>query len=197
MTTESTFDKLNKINVNDKIEVKNTGKIKLSYLSWSFAWAEVKKLYPNVQVNVRENECGLPFFSSDLGIVVKVGVTINELEHVVYLPVMDGANNAMKTEPYTYTTKYGEKQVKAATMMDINKAIQRATVKAIGLHGLGLYIYAGEDLPENEEKKSEPKKTSSRKSSKKDDSNVEELSKDDTMEKEVEEAPKRRGFRRR
>jgi len=149
---ESTFDKLNKLDVSDKVEIKDTGRVKLSYLSWAWAWAEAKKLYPDVQVSVAENEQGLPYFTSDEGIMVKVGVEIEGINHTVYLPVMDGANNAMKTVDYTFKTKYGEKEVKAATMMDINKTIQRAIVKGLGLHGLGLYIYAGEDLPEGQEK---------------------------------------------
>lgn len=146
----SVFETLNKINVNDKTEVKDTGKVKLTYLSWAFAWAEAKKLYPNLKVTVFENEQGLPYFLSEQGIMVKVSVEIEETSHTVYLPVMDGANNAMKSEEYEVKTKYNTRTVKAANMMDINKTIQRATVKALGLHGLGLYIYAGEDLPEDE-----------------------------------------------
>lgn len=154
----SAFERLNSINVNEKTETKDTGRVKLTYLSWAWAWAEAKKMFPDLKVKVHENEQGLPYFASNEGIMVKVDVEIENISHTVYLPVMDGANNAMKTESYTFSTKYGEKEVKAATMMDINKAIQRATVKALGLHGLGLYIYAGEDLPEGEEAESPVKK---------------------------------------
>ena len=69
----------------------------------------------------------------------------------MWLPVMDGANKAMKRTPYKYQTKYnGEKTVEAATMMDINKTIMRCLVKNLAMFGLGLYIYAGEDLPETD-----------------------------------------------
>lgn len=153
---KTVFETLNSINVNDKVEIKDTGRVKLTYLSWAWAWAEVKKVYPDVKVTVHESELGLPYFPSDEGIMVKVDVEIEGVSHTVYLPVMDGANNAMKQVDYKVKTRYGDKEVKAATMMDINKTIQRATVKALGLHGLGLYIYAGEDLPEGEEKE-EPK----------------------------------------
>ncbi len=158
MSTESLFEKLNKIDVSEKVEIKDTGRVKLSYLSWAWAWAEIKKKCPNIKVTVHENEAGLPYFASDEGIMTKVSIDIDGISHTVYLPVMDGANNAMKTVPYKYKTRYGDKDVKAATMMDINKAIQRATVKAIALHGLGLYIYAGEDLPESEEETKSPVK---------------------------------------
>jgi hypothetical protein len=67
----------------------------------------------------------------------------------MWLPVMDGANKAMKAEAYTYTTKYGEKDVEPASMFDINKTIMRCLVKNLAMFGLGLYIYAGEDLPED------------------------------------------------
>jgi hypothetical protein len=64
---------------------------------------------------------------------------------------MDGANKAMKQESYSYKTKYGEKWVEAASMFDVNKTIMRCLVKNLAMFGLGLYIYAGEDLPENED----------------------------------------------
>ena len=75
-------------------------------------------------------------------------VTINGITKEMWLPVMDSKNKAMKKEPYTYTTKYGEKTVESATMFEINKTIMRCLVKNLAMFGLGLYIYAGEDLPE-------------------------------------------------
>lgn len=139
--SETVFEKLNKINVSDKTDKKG----QFTYLSWVWAWGELKKIAPNSTVKVYETESGLPYFSDgDVGIMVKVGVTVEQTEHISYLPVMNFSNKAIKAS--------------AANMMDINKAIQRATVKAIGLHGLGLYIYAGEDLPEEEAKKVSPVK---------------------------------------
>lgn len=157
---ENNFKKLYTQNVSDKTETKDN----LTYLSWAYAWAEIKKIDPNTSYKVYENAEGLPYFSSSLGFFVKVGVTFEGLEHINILPVMNGANKAMKGEAYTYEVAKWEyvngrkqktgtttKTVEAADAMDINKAIQRALVKAIAMHGLGLYIYAGEDLPEKEE----------------------------------------------
>jgi hypothetical protein len=127
------FDTLSSINVNDKTEKKGN----LTYLSWAWAWAEVKKQYPDVQREVYENENGCNYFTDGKSCWVKVGVTINGLEHIDYLPVMDFRNKSILLD--------------SVTSMDINKAIQRSTTKALALHGLGLYIYAGEDLPEGYE----------------------------------------------
>ena len=162
------FEQLNNINVQDKIEKKNG----LSYLSWAWAWQEIKKRHPSIQYEVVKNESGLPFFKSEEGYMVYTKVTIDDITHEMWLPVMDGANKAMKSEPYTYkvqkkewSTKYNkyirskdpkgnylfeEKQVEAATMFDINTAIMRCLVKNVAMHGLGLYIYAGEDIPSSE-----------------------------------------------
>lgn len=189
MSEETLFEKLSKINVNDKTEKKG----KFTYLSWAFAWAELKKVAPNAVVTVYHDEVtNKPYFGlGEAGVLVKVGVTVNDVEHISYLPCMDFKNKAI-----------AEQDVNA---MDVNKAIQRATVKAIGLHGLGLYIYAGEDLPESEES-SEPKKTSTRKKAapKKDKKQTEmkieekEEKPDEPQEEEQqEEKPRRRGFRRR
>ena len=125
------FKTLSEINVNDKTEKKG----KFTYLSWSFAWAELKKVSPTATAKVYHDEnTNMPYFASKAGVIVKVGITVNDLEHINYLPVMDFRNAAIATDK--------------VNMMDVNKAIQRCTVKAIALHGLGLYIYAGEDLPE-------------------------------------------------
>jgi len=125
------FKKLSEINVNDKTDKKG----KFTYLSWSFAWSELKKISPTATAKVYHDEnTNMPYFASKMGVIVKVGVTVDGLEHINYLPVMDFKNKS--------------KSVDTVDMMDINKAIQRCTTKAIALHGLGLYIYAGEDLPE-------------------------------------------------
>ena len=130
MTTKSIFKTLSVINVNEYTENKG----KFTYLSWAFAWQKLLSNFPTATRTVYENPVtGLPYWEDNKGVIVKVGVTINDIEHISYLPVMDMRNNAKKPEQ--------------STMMDVNKAIQRATVKAISLHGLGLYIYAGEDLP--------------------------------------------------
>lgn len=111
----------------------------LIYLSWSFAWAEIKKRYPNAQDKIYErivDEYGntVNYFTDGKTCWVKVGVTVNDIEHIVELPVMDNRNKSIAVEQ--------------VTSMDVNKAIQRCMTKAIAKHGLGLYIYNGEDLPE-------------------------------------------------
>ena len=131
----SIFESLNRINVGDHTEKKNG----LTYLSWAWAWAEVKKLYPEARYTIyeRETEFGpVNYFTDGRTCWVKTGVTIEGLEHIEELPVMDFKNRSI-----AYTD---------VTSMDINKAIQRSLTKACARHGLGLYIYAGEDLPEEE-----------------------------------------------
>ena len=129
---KSVFETLNGVNCNEHTEKKNG----LTYLSWAWAWAEVKKRYPDAFYKIYENEAGRPYFDDGKTCWVKTGVTIEGLEHIEYLPVMDNRNNSIPLE--------------RVTSMDMNKAIQRSLTKAAARHGLGLYIYAGEDLPENE-----------------------------------------------
>ena len=151
-----TFEELLKVNVNDYIEKKKTGSVELTYLSWVYAWSEFKKNFPKATYEVWKNEQGLPYaYDPNTGYMCYVTVSNGEGEsHEMWLPVMDGANKAMKAEPYTYTTKYsGEKTVEQASMFDVNKTVMRALVKCIAMFGLGLYIYAGEDLPEGEDNK--------------------------------------------
>lgn len=126
------FVQLNNVNVGEKIEQKN----KLSYLSWAWAWAEVKKLFPDTMYTIYENANGLNYHTDGRTAWVKTGVTVNGIEHIEYLPVMDYRNASIGIDKITST--------------DVNKAIQRSLTKAVARHGLGLYIYAGEDLPENE-----------------------------------------------
>lgn len=137
----SIFETLNKINVNDKTEQKNG----LTYLSWAWAWGEVKKACPEAMFTIyeRETEYGpVNYFTDGRTCWVKTGLTIEGLEHIEELPVMDFKNRAIPLDQITST--------------DVNKAIQRSLTKAAARHGLGLYIYAGEDLPEEE---SEARKT--------------------------------------
>lgn len=145
---ENVFEKLSSINVNDKVEKKSN----LTYLSWAWAWAEVKKAYPDATYQVKGDPITQKpyFYDESLGYMVMTEVTIKGETLEMWLPVMDGANKSMKKESYTYQTKYGEKVVEAATMFDINKTLMRCLTKNLAMFGLGLYIYAGEDLPENE-----------------------------------------------
>lgn len=143
------FENLFKVNVNGQVEKKNG----LNYLSWVFAWAEVKKRYPEATYEVKQfGENQLPYvYDENTGYMVFTTVTIKGLTHEMWLPVMDGANKAMKNKPYTYDTRYKKGVVvEAATMFDINKTIMRCLAKNLAMFGLGLYIYAGEDLPESE-----------------------------------------------
>ena len=141
----SVFEELNKLNVNDKVEQKQ----KLTYLSWAWAWAKVKEKYPDATYKIWKDSEGNPYtYNSTLGYMCYTTVTIEDETLEMWLPVMNGANKAMLCHSYKYTTKYGEKEVEAATMFDINKTIMRCLVKNLAMFGLGLYIYAGEDLPE-------------------------------------------------
>jgi len=144
------FITLNNINVNEHTEKKGN----LTYLSWAWAWAEVKKLYPDTTYTIYENEAtGLPYFTDGKTCMVKTGVTCNGIEHIEFLPIMDFKNKSIA---------YGD-----VTSMDINKAIQRSLTKACARHGLGLYIYSSEDLPEVElEKATEELKASNKKGQK-------------------------------
>lgn len=144
-----TFLDMRKINVNDRVEKKDG----LSYLTWSWAWDEFKQAYPEATYEVMKNDQGLPYFESNAGAMCYTRVTVNGLTHEMWLPVMDGKNKAMKSMPYTYsvrdfkTKQQVEKTVEAFTMFDVNKTVMRCLVKNLAMFGLGLYIYAGEDLP--------------------------------------------------
>jgi len=151
------FKKLNAINVNDKVEQKSNGSVNLSYLSWAWAWGELVKVYPDAVYEIERFEGKPYFYDENLGYMVFTKLTIENITHEMWLPVMDGSNKAMKKDSYKYTTKYGEKTVEPASMFDINKTIMRCLVKNIAMFGLGLYIYAGEDLPENVSEKPETK----------------------------------------
>ena len=153
---ENMFEKLYSINVNDKTEKKNN----LTYLSWAWAWGEFKKIYPEATYKIKRIEDKPYIYDENLGYMVFTEVTVGNLTHEMWLPVMDGANKSMKNKPYTYKQKeynygkftgnYIEKTVEPATMFDINKTIMRCLTKNLAMFGLGLYIYAGEDLPEED-----------------------------------------------
>ena len=134
MENKNYFVELNGIDVNDKTEKKNG----LTYLSWAWAWGEVKKRYPDANYKVYETIDGCIYFTDGRTAWVKTGVIINNIEHIEYLPIMDYKNKSIPLEQIT--------------SFDVNKTIQRSLTKAVARHGLGLYIYAGEDLPEDAEK---------------------------------------------
>lgn len=143
------FGDLNDLNINGHTEVKEVGGKKLTYLSWPWAWAEVKKRYPDAHYEIWRGENGLPYsVDPQTGYMVFTSVTIEGVTHDMWLPVMNGANKAMKPSAYKYKVGTYEKECEAATMTDINKTIMRCLVKNLAMFGLGLYIYAGEDLPE-------------------------------------------------
>lgn len=151
--TKSVFAALNAIDVSAHTEVKGEGKDKLTYLSWVWAWQQVKSNYPDANYEVRHWD-GKPFlFDEYLGYMVETSVTIQGETMGMWLPVMDSKNKAMKQFPYDYKTRSGNKIVEAASMFDVNTAIMRCLVKNIAMFGLGLYIYAGEDLPQEAKEK--------------------------------------------
>lgn len=150
----SVFQTLSAIDVSGKTEKKSN----LTYLSWAWAWGELKKLYSDASYTIYENEIDdllihgeqafpikrtVNYFTDGRTAWVKVGVTVDGQEHIEMLPVMDHRNKSIA--------------LNAIDSFAVNKTIQRALTKAIARHGLGLYIYAGEDLPETvkEEKQSE------------------------------------------
>ena len=142
----SVFATLSAINLNDKVEKKKD----LTYLSWTYAWSEVQKHFPDASYEVMFFD-GFPYiYDPSTGYMVFTKVTIEGQTRMMWLPVMDGANKAMKVSEYTYPTRYGDKTVEAASMFDINKTIMRCLVKNLAMFGLGIYIFAGEDLPEGD-----------------------------------------------
>jgi hypothetical protein len=128
----TTFEKLSAINVNAKAEQKGG----LTYLSWAWSWSEVKKACPDANYTIYENADGFFYHTDGKTCWVKTGVTIEGVEHIEYLPIMNFSNKSVGVE--------------GVTSVDVNKAIQRSITKASARHGLGMYIYAGEDLPESE-----------------------------------------------
>ena len=162
METKDLFRELVQVNVNDYVEQKNG----LNYLSWANAIQEICKRH-NEQFEYEIEKFGenkLPYVYDDgVGFMVFTNITMFGQKREMWLPVMDNNNNAMLKEPYSYQVKkyeynpatgkkefmgnYDEKQVGKATMFDINKTIMRCLVKNLAMFGLGLYIYAGEDLP--------------------------------------------------
>ena len=122
------FTEMCAINVNDIVEKKG----KFDYLSWAHAWKIFKEAHPLATYEVLKTDAGMPYFIDDCGAFCFTRVTVDELTHEMWLPVMDMQNKA----------------VKAPDAMQVNKAIMRCLVKNLAMFGLGLYSYAGEDLPD-------------------------------------------------
>ena len=143
---KSVFAVLNEINCNDHTEQKKAGYSTLTYLSWAWAWQICKQNFPDATYTIYENDKGWNYHTDGRTAWVKTGVTINGLEHIEYLPVMNSRNQSIILDD--------------VTSFDVNKAIQRSLTKALARHGLGLYIYAGEDLPDaaDDEARAEVKK---------------------------------------
>lgn len=146
MCKKEDFEKLYTLDVSKQVEKKDN----LSYLSWAYAWREFKRVYPDAEYTVKKDENGRCYFGDeDIGYMVYTTVTAGNLTYEMWLPVMDSKNKTMKLKPYKYSTKYGQKDVAGISMFDINKTVMRCLVKNLAMFGLGLYIYAGEDLPED------------------------------------------------
>ena len=142
----SKFDEVNALSVNDKTEKKGG----LTYLSWAWAWGEFKKVYPEAKYEVVKFDNKPYLEDENLGYMVFTKVEVEDLVYEMWLPVMDYRNKAIP--------------VGQASMFDINKTIMRCLTKNLAMFGLGLYIYAGEDLPEEQaqEKKENQKKIDKR-----------------------------------
>ena len=125
------FEEIYSLNVNDKTEKKG----QLTYLSWAWAWAEFKKKYPKATYSVDKFDGTYCTGNEKLGWMVRTEVYADELCYEMWLPIMDMRNNA----------------ILAPKMTDVNKTIMSCLTKNLAMFGLGLYIYAGEDLPEDED----------------------------------------------
>ena len=127
-TTQSTFMKLFKTDVSEYVKQKGD----YNYLSWAFAVQELKRVCPNARWGVTKAEDGSPFFKTACGYFVDVWVEVDGVSLSQIHPVLDHRNEAVENP----------------NAFQINTSLQRALAKCIALHGLGLYIFAGEDLPE-------------------------------------------------
>lgn len=134
MERTDTFKKLSALNLNDVKEQKGEGRNALDYISWAWAWQRLHELYPTATSTIYKNAQGWNYHTDGRTCWVEVGVTVEGLEFVEHLPVMDNRNHSIPANQ--------------VTSFDVNKAIKRCLTKAIAAHGLGLYVYAGEDLPD-------------------------------------------------
>jgi len=124
------FAQLARVDVSEYVEKKG----EFSYLSWAWAVDRLRKAYPDATWEVKRFN-GVPYLKTDCGYFVEVAVTVAGVTLSQIHPVLDARNRPI-SEPNAF---------------EINTSIQRCLVKAIALHGLGLYLYAGEDLPEGAE----------------------------------------------
>ena len=138
---KSVFERLSAINVNEHVEKKKD----LTYLSWAWAWSATKRECPDATYKVLDTD-----YDDALGFMCNTSVTIEGETLQMWLPVMDSSNKSMLKRSYTYSTRFGDKTVEPATSFDINKTLMRCLVKNLAMFGMGIYIYAGEDLPEGE-----------------------------------------------
>lgn len=153
---EYIWGKLSKIDVSGLVEKKQN----LSYLSWAKALHEVYSAFPNMRFRILTdpNNGDVPYFDLKNGLEVRTEVTIGPITREMSLPVMDNTNTSLRLEPYSITTKFGEKTIRAADANDINKSKMRCLVKNLALFGLGINVYAGEDLPMDSAEDREAKK---------------------------------------
>lgn len=128
MPDKNYFIELYEEDVSSYVEKKNG----LNYVSWAYAWKGIKEKHPQATYTIYENQDGWNYFTDGRTCWVKTGVTIDGLEHIEYLPVMDYRNKAIPLE--------------RVTSFDVNTAIQRSLTKACARHGYGLKVYAGEDV---------------------------------------------------
>lgn len=138
------FTELSNVDVTPYIKKKT----QFNYISWAHAWGELKKRYPTATSKVYENNQGWNYFTDGRTCWVKVGVTVNDIENIELFPILDFRNKSIILEN--------------VTSFEVNTAIQRALTKAIARHGIGLYIYAGEDLPPDMEPEKKPPNVSSK-----------------------------------
>lgn len=138
-----------KLNVNEHTEKKAN----LTYLSWAWAWAEALKADPQASFTVQMfgDKCYMEINGTAM---VWVTVTMFGKPMVCQLPVMDNTNKPITIEGTTTVNKYGKEITNKLDSFNVNTAIMRCMTKALGLHGLGLYIYAGQDLPQGDEPES-------------------------------------------
>jgi len=136
------YKELSKVDTSKMTEKKNG----LTYLTWSKAFDKLLEAFPEATYKILKFE-GKPYFMDESGAMVFTEMTIEGITREMFLPVLDGANKPMKKESYKYTTRYGEKSCEAINMFDVNKALMRCLVKNMAVFGLGLNVYAGEDLP--------------------------------------------------
>lgn len=136
-----------KLNVNEHTEKKNG----LTYLSWAWAWAEALKADPTAtfKVEMFDGKCYMEINGTAM---VWVTATMFGKPMTCMLPVMDSYNKPILIAGVTTTNKYGKEVLTILDSFNVNTAIMRCMTKALALHGLGTYIYAGQDLPESDEK---------------------------------------------